>query len=122
VVTYAAAAAGVEGSWTVLSVLYDDAIHSVIANIEPTAHFSADGTISGSTGCNHFEGPYTLQAKPLSIGPLTATEKACPTTEASEQEAGYRRALESAERIELAGPQLTLLDAKGQNAVTLTGK
>ena len=46
--------------------------------------------------------------------PLTATKKACPTTEASEQEAGYLSALESAARIEQAGPQLTLLNAKGQ--------
>ena len=122
VLTYAAGAAGIEGSWTVLSVLYDDAIRSAVADSEPTAEFSADGTISGSTGCNSFHGPYTLQGKKLEIGPLTATEEACPTTEASEQEAGYLSALESAVRIEQAGPQLTLLNAEGQKAVTLTRK
>ena len=118
--TYAAGAAGVEGSWTVLSVLYDGAIRSAMADTEPTADFSADGTISGNTGCNEFHGPYTLQGKKLDIGPLTATEKACPTTAATEQEAGYLSALESAVRIEQAGPTLTLLNAKGQKAVTLT--
>ena len=120
--TYAAGAAGVEGSWTVVSVLYDGAIRSAMADTEPTADFSADGTISGNTGCNEFHGPYTLQGKKLDIGPLTATKKACPTKEASEQEAGYLSALESAVRIEQAGPQLTLLNAKGQKAVTLTRK
>ena len=118
--TYAAAADGIEGSWTVISVLYDGAIRSAVADAEPTADFSADGTISGSTGCNDFHGPYTLQGRNLEIGTLTATEKACPTTDASEQEAGYLAALESAVRIEPAGPQLTLLNAKGQKAVTLT--
>ena len=122
VLTYAAGAAGIEGSWTVLSVLYDGAIRSAVADAEPTAEFSADGTISGNTGCNGFDGPYTLQGKKLDIGPLTATKKACPTTEASEQEAGYLSALESAVRIEQAGPQLTLLNAEGRKAVTLTRK
>ena len=122
VLTYAAGAAGVEGSWTVLQVLYDDAIRSVVADTDPTAVFSDDGTLSGNTGCNSFHGPYTLQGKKLDIGPLSATKKACPTTEASEQETGYLAALESAVRIEQAGPQLTLLNAKGQKAVTLTRK
>ena len=120
--TYAAGAAGIEGSWTVVSVLYDGAIRSAVAGTEPTADFSAGGTLSGTTGCNDFHGPYTLQGKKLDIGPLTATEKACPTTEASDQEAGYLSALESAVRIEQAGPQLTLLNAEGQKAVTLTRK
>jgi heat shock protein HslJ len=120
--TYAAGAAGIEGSWAVLSVLYDDAIRSVVADTEPTAEFSADGTISGSTGCNDFHGPYDLQGKTLEVGPLTATKKACPSAEASEQEAGYLTALESAVRIEQAGPQLTLLNADGQKAVTLMRK
>jgi heat shock protein HslJ len=123
VLTYTAAAAGgtgIEGSWTVVSVLYDDAIRSALADSEPTADFSADGTLRGTTGCNDFHGPYALQGEKLDIGPLTATEKACPTKEASEQEAGYLSALESAVRIEQAGPQLTLLNAKGQKAVTLT--
>ena len=104
-----------------MSVLYDGAIRSAVANTEPTADFSA-GTISGNTGCNGFDGPYTLQGKKLDVGPLTATKKACPTAEASEQEAGYLSALESAVRIEQAGPQLTLLNAEGQKAVTLTRK
>ena len=120
--TYAAGTPGVEGSWTVISVLYDDAIRSVSAGAELTADFSADGRISGSTGCNSFHGDYTLEGTKLKIGPLAATKKACPTPEASEQEAGYLAALESAVRIEQAGPQLTLLNAKGQMAVTLTNR
>ena len=120
VLTYAAGTPGVEGGWTVVSVLYDDAIRSVMAGTDLTADFSADGTISGSTGCNSFRGDYTLEGKKLDVGPLTATEKGCPTAEASRQEAGYLAALESAVRIEQAGPQLTLLNAQGQKAVTLT--
>ena len=118
--TYTAARSGVEGRWTVLSVLYGDAIRSVVADTEPTADFSADNTISGSTGCNEVHGPYTLDGRRIDIGPLGATRKACPTKDASDQEAGYLAALESAVRFEQAGPQLTLFNAKGQMAATLT--
>ena len=118
--SYTAGKPGVEGSWTVLSVLYDDAIRSVVAGVDLTADFTADGTISGDTGCNTFHGEYTLDGRKLHIGPLATTRKACPSSEASKQEAGYIAALESAVRIEQAGPQLTLFNAKGQMAVTLT--
>ena len=120
VLSYAGSTPGVEGSWTVISVLHDDAIRSVVADTDLTADFSADGTISGNTGCNSFRGDYVLEGEKLRVGPLTATKKACPTPEASEQEAGYLAALESAVRIEQAGPELTLLNAQGQMAVTLT--
>ena len=120
VLSYVAGMPGVEGDWTVISVLYDDAIRSVVVDTDLTADFSADGTVSGNTGCNSFRGDYTLEGEKLRVGPLTATEDACPTTEASEQEAGYLAALESAVRIEQAGPELTLLNPKGQMAVTLT--
>jgi heat shock protein HslJ len=120
VLSYAVGTPGVEGSWTVISVLYDDAIRSVVVDTDLTAEFSADGTISGSTGCNSFHGDYTLDGRKLHIGPLSATKKACPTKEASDQEAGYLAALESAARIDQVGPDLTLLNAKGQKAVTLT--
>lgn len=119
VLSYAASAPGVVGSWTVISVLYNDAIRSVVADVHLTADFSADGTIAGSTGCNSFSGDYTLDGKKLHVGPLTATRKACSTTELSEQEAGYLSALESAVRIDQVGPELTLLNAEGQKAVTL---
>jgi heat shock protein HslJ len=120
VLSYAASAPGVEGSWTVISVLYDDAIRSVVAGSELTADFSADGTISGSTGCNGLHGTYTLDGNKLDVGPLSAPTKACPTPELSGQEAGYLSALESAVRIDQVGAELTLLNANGQKAVTLT--
>jgi heat shock protein HslJ len=120
VLRYTAARSGVEGDWTVISVLYDDAIRSVLADTHLTATFSPDGTLSGDTGCNRFHGDYTLDGKQLQVGALSATKEACPSSDASQQEAGYLAALESAVRIEQAGPELRLLNAKGQMAVTLT--
>jgi heat shock protein HslJ len=118
--SYTAGTPGVQGAWTVISVLYDDAIRSVAPDTHLTADFAADGGISGSTGCNSFHGDYTLDGTKLDIGPLAATKKACPSAEASKQEAGYLAALESAVRIQQIGPELTLFNANGQMAVTLT--
>ena len=46
VLTYVANKPGVEGDWTVVSVLYDDAIRSVVVDTDLTADFSA---VSGPT-------------------------------------------------------------------------
>jgi heat shock protein HslJ len=75
---------GVEGSWDVTSVLYDDAIRGVEQGTELTAVFGSDGTLTGSTGCNSFRGSYTLDGTRIKIGPLAATKKACASQQASE--------------------------------------
>ena len=36
------------------------------------------GQVSGSSGCNHYGGPYTLQGSSLSFGDLASTQMACP--------------------------------------------
>ena len=113
VLSYDAGTPGVEGDWTVISVLYDDAIRSVVVGTDLTADFAADGTISGNTGCNSFRGDYTLEGEKLRVGPLTATEVTCPTKEASEQEAGYLAALESAAQIAQASPGTHVAELEG---------
>lgn len=119
--TYRARAASVEGDWVVVSVLYDDGIHSVVTGTKPTAAFGSDGTLSGSGGCNTFSGPYSADGEHVRIGPLAATQRACDGPEgANEQETGYFAALDSATRIEQVGDELTLLNAKGQRAVSFT--
>ncbi|MFO1147270.1 MAG: META domain-containing protein [Alsobacter sp.] len=40
--------------------------------------FTADGQVSGSSGCNRFTGRFTLTGETLSFGPLAATRMACP--------------------------------------------
>lgn len=118
VLSYDAQPAGVEGSWTATSVLYGDAIHGIVTGTKLTAVFAADGTVSGSGGCNMFNGPYTFDGGPLDVGPLAATRKACKSPpRAGEQERGYLAALESVVRAEQAGDALTLFNSQDQMAV-----
>jgi len=110
-----------EGRWEVTSVLYADGIHSLITGTTLTANFAADGGVSGSGGCNDFSGTYTAHDATLRIGALVSTQKACASPAgANEQEQGYFAALESARTFDQVGDTLTILDAQGRMAVTLT--
>ena len=120
VLRYHEGRAGLEGAWDAASVLYDDAIRSVLGGTTLTATFAADGRVSGSSGCNTFHGTYDEQGTKLSVGPLASTRRACKDPEGAQaQEKGYLAALESAVRVEQAGTRLTLFNAEGQMAVTL---
>ena len=119
--TYATSRPTVEGSWSAISVLYDNGIRSVIEGTNLTADFGADGRVSGSGGCNSFSGSYTADGDTVKIGPLASTEMACTAPKGIDaQEAGYFAALASARSFEQVGDRLTLLDAKGRMAVIFT--
>lgn len=65
----------------------------------------------GNGGCNRFNGNFTHQNDQLTLGPLTATEMACP---ALETEQHYMDALASSHRYRLDGELLTLFDEDDQ--------
>jgi len=50
---------------------------SVDASTGITAAFGADGSLTGSAGCNDYFGDYTTDGAILSVSPLAATRKAC---------------------------------------------
>ena len=59
--------------WTVTSVggTFVDAANP------PTMDFAADGTLSGTTGCNQFNGTYTVDGSSLTVSPLNMTMMMC---------------------------------------------
>ncbi len=75
-------------SWT----LADMGGTADLANVAPTLEFGADGTVSGSAGCNTFTGSYTQTGDALTLGPLATTRMACQPP-ASAVEAAYLTAL-----------------------------
>jgi heat shock protein HslJ len=75
----------------------------------PSATF-ADGTVSGSTGCNRFTATYTVDGDALEIGPVATTNAACP------DDTGEREFLAALDRVEgwgVEGGELTLGDGDG---------
>jgi putative lipoprotein len=81
------------------------------ASPKPSATF-ADGTVSGSTGCNRFSGPYTLEGEALEIGPLASTRMYCPPP-ADQVERAYLDVLGRVAAWRFDDAELVLLDREG---------
>ena len=60
-------------TWTVTSV----GGSFVDATNPPTMDFGADGTLSGTTGCNQYNGSYTVDGNNLTVGTLSMTMMLC---------------------------------------------
>jgi heat shock protein HslJ len=82
-----------------------------VAELKPSATF-ADGTVSGSTGCNRFTGRYTLEGEALEIGQIASTRMACPPP-ADEVERAYLDALGRVAAWRFDGTDLVLVDGDG---------
>ncbi len=77
----------------------------------PSATFT-DGTVGGSTGCNRFTGPYSVDGGSLEIGTLASTRMACaPPADAVER--AYVSALGRVAGWRSDGAELVLLDGDG---------
>ena len=81
-----------------------------------TLVFAADGTFSGSTGCNRFTGTYTQDGSALTMKPGPMTMRACQESVAA-QEAAIVAALPSVTSF-TADTTLVLQDASGAALLT----
>lgn len=112
-------AASPEGSWTVTSFNDGHAVTSPIPGTKLTATFAADGTLSGSAGCNGYSATYTTTGGDITISPPAATQKLCAEPEGvSDQEAAYLTVLPEATRFQLGEHGLELLRADGTFVAT----
>lgn len=74
----------------------------------------ADGNVSGTSGCNTYSGPYTLDGNKLTIGPnLASTQMACGPAETAVEKVVTTR-LPKVAGYSIAGSTLTLTDSAGQ--------
>lgn len=64
--------------WALTSQLVDGASQLVPADVTVDATFdTAASSVAGSSGCNVYGGPFTLDGSKLTIGPVTGTMMAC---------------------------------------------
>ncbi|HUN22990.1 MAG TPA: META domain-containing protein [Anaerolineales bacterium] len=74
----------------------------------PTILFAADGTFSGSTGCNRYTGKYTLSEGVLTLTTGAITAMACPDA-LTQQETELLKALAQVSRVEVGEAGLHLV-------------
>lgn len=123
ILVYAAGPANpLEGDWNVTG--YNNgkqAVTSPISGTTLTATFTADA-VSGSSGCNTYNGSYTLDGDALKIGPLATTRMACDPAATMDQETQFLAALAASTTVEQTGATVTLRNAAGATQVTLAAK
>ena len=88
-------------------------VQSVVAGSTVTALFAETATVSGSGGCNEYNGSYTVTGADLTFGPLASTKKACADAGVGDQEAAYFAALGKVKTFAINGDKLELRDANG---------
>jgi heat shock protein HslJ len=107
-------------SWVVIG--HNNGRGGVVSSIigtEMTATFGADGTITGSAGCNSYSAGYEAEGNSITIGLPISTMMACGEPEGiMEQEQEYLAALGTAATYQITGDTLEMRTAEGSMAVT----
>lgn len=78
-----------------------------------------NGTVSGSSGCNTYSGPFTTSGGSLTIGPnLVSTQRGCDAPVMAFEKV-YLAALTATTKYTISGLTLTLQDRAGATTLTL---
>jgi heat shock protein HslJ len=125
IASYQAASQDLSGtSWNVIG--YNNgkqAVVSVMAGTEMDIQFGKDGTVSGKSGCNTYNGPYTVTGNQIKIGPLASTMMACSDPAGiMDQEQQYLAALATAATYQIEGNVLELRTSDGALAADFNKK
>ena len=93
---------------------------SPLIGTELTATFDADGTVTGSAGCNNYSVSYQIEGETITFGPPLGTLQECAEPEGvMVQEMEFLTALSSAATYNFKGEELLLRAADNSLAVTL---
>jgi heat shock protein HslJ len=99
------------GSWQAIGINSGNgSLNPPAAGRPVTAIFRASGQIEGSTGCNAFSGPYTVNGDSMSIGPLLSTSAACGSSLMENQQQQYLNALQATATWSVSDGALMLRD------------
>jgi heat shock protein HslJ len=83
----------------------------VLVNSTPSIEFGAKQA-QGSTGCNRFNGPYSVDGDTMKLGPLATTQMAC-IGEADQIERAFLAKLDKVRRWHATAKELVLSDDGG---------
>lgn len=84
----------------------------VVDDLQTTLDIAADGTVSGSGGCNRYSGKAEIDGSAIAIGPVAATKMACIAAP-MDQETKFFDALDKARSWKIENGKLLLLDGGG---------
>ncbi|CUH54146.1 META domain-containing protein [Shimia marina] len=102
------------GAWLVVRINGED----VAGDRLPQMEFGEDGRVSGTSGCNRFNGSYTAKGSALEFGPLASTRMACPGALGA-QEMTFFQALETVVGHAVQDGHTVFVDAEGTAVIKL---
>lgn len=117
-----AQAPALQGSWRLANMTQPPFPTPMLPVGDLTADF-ANGRVSGSGGCNRFNGSYTAKGNQLKIGPLASTFKACEET-TMQQETNFLKAMQAATRYQVNqdGLQIFYKNEDGEGVLRFTSQ
>lgn len=117
-----AQAPSLQGSWRLANMTQPPFPTPMLPSNDLTADF-ANGRVSGSGGCNRFNGSYTTQGKQIKMGPLATTFKACEQG-TMEQESRFLTAMQQATRysVNQDGLQIYYKNEEGEGVLRFTSQ
>ena len=99
-----------QNSWVVNSISGKKLDASASMKGLPSMNFSNDGKLTGSTGCNNFNGNFKLDGMGVKLNPGTMTRMACP----GNGEADFLSAVQQVTNLKLNGNTLSLLNGTNE--------
>lgn len=108
-------------NWTATSFASKGAVTALIAGSKASLHFGADGTLSGSAGCNSYTGRYEVAGNQVKFPTAFAsTRMMCANPGVMEQEQAFLKALSASSTGHIDGKKLELRDAGGALQIAAT--
>jgi heat shock protein HslJ len=107
----------VEKTWYLVA--YNDT-YSEAGTQEPYTLFKTDGSLTGFSGCNSFQGNYSTSVQQITITNLNSTQAACPTSALDAQEEAMFNILNSATSYQVAESVMQLIGKQGVLYYSLT--
>jgi heat shock protein HslJ len=109
-------------SWKLTSYLDDQGqTVDVLPGSVVTAYFQAT-VVSGISGCNDYNGPYTIDKGKLTFGPMATTRTMCAEPLGiMQQEQAYLSALDKVVSYKVKGETLEMFDDRGKSILIFRG-
>ncbi|MBM4485507.1 META domain-containing protein [Rhodococcus hoagii] len=101
-------------TWVVDTLVTPQAVSTSVAleASAPTLTIDDAGQVTGSTGCNRFNGPATIAGDTITFGPLATTRMACPA-DVADVERSVLHVLDGPVTYEVDGPTMRLTKDDG---------
>lgn len=78
------------GAWRLTSYGPRETLSSALEDVQAGLTFNADGTLTGTSGCNEFGGNYTVDGNEIALTEIVSTLMLCDTPIMGQEEAMYQ--------------------------------